>query len=70
SVFTGSDIRARRVGRDLHFGGIWINTWGVLSEHFEQGGFKQSGYGLLCGPAAITEFQNLKTYATAAPQPA
>lgn len=68
SVFTGSDIRARRVGRELRFGGIWVNVWGVLSEHFEQGGFKQSGYGLLCGPSAITEFQNLKTYATAVPQ--
>ncbi|MBF8192803.1 aldehyde dehydrogenase family protein [Nonomuraea sp. K274] len=68
SVFTRSDIRARRVGRDLRFGGIWVNTWGVLSEHFEQGGFKQSGYGLLGGPWGITEFQNIKTYATAAPQ--
>ncbi|MGW3353158.1 aldehyde dehydrogenase family protein [Nonomuraea rubra] len=68
SVFTRNDLRARRVGRELRFGGVWFNTWGVLSEHFEQGGFKQSGYGLLCGLAAITEFQNLKTYATAASQ--
>ncbi|WP_030184593.1 aldehyde dehydrogenase family protein [Streptomyces sp. NRRL S-813] len=70
SVFTGSDIRARRVARDLRFGGIWINTWGLQSEHIEQGGIKQSGHGLLCGPSAVTEFQNLKAYATTAPQPA
>lgn len=69
SIFTGSDIRARQVGRKIRFGVVWINTWGVLSEHFEQGGVKQSGYGLLCGPAAIGEFQNLKVYTTAAPPP-
>ncbi|GAA2469275.1 aldehyde dehydrogenase family protein [Winogradskya humida] len=69
SVFTGDDLRARRVGRELRFGGVWTNTWGTMSEHFEQGGMKQSGYGLLCGPAAISEFQNLKTYARMALSP-
>lgn len=68
SVYTHDDFRARRVGRDLRFGGVWVNTWGVMSEHFEQGGFKQSGIGVLCGPSAISEFQNIKTYATAAPR--
>ncbi|QJY46081.1 aldehyde dehydrogenase family protein [Pseudonocardia broussonetiae] len=67
SVFTGSDLRARRVGREIRAGLVWINTWGVLTEHFEEAGVKQSGYGKLCGPAAIEEFQNLKVYATAAP---
>ncbi|MFS7872974.1 aldehyde dehydrogenase family protein [Streptomyces asiaticus] len=70
AVFTADDIRARRVARDLRFGSIWLNTWGVMSEHFEQGGVKQSGYGMLCGPSAITEFQTLKAYSTAAPHPA
>ncbi|WP_242440940.1 aldehyde dehydrogenase family protein [Streptomyces sp. CB02923] len=69
SVFTRDDFRARRVGRDLRFGGIRVNCWGAMSVHFEQGGVKQSGYGLLCGPSAITEFQNLKLYAAVAPQP-
>ncbi|AZS88790.1 aldehyde dehydrogenase family protein [Streptomyces griseoviridis] len=69
SVYTHDDLRARRVGRDLRFGGIWVNTWGSMSEHFEQGGFKQSGIGVLCGPSAIHEFQNLKTYVTVAPRP-
>ncbi|MEV7427498.1 aldehyde dehydrogenase family protein [Streptomyces sp. NPDC091212] len=68
ALYTHDDTRARRVGRALHFGGIWVNGWGMMSEHFEQGGFKQSGIGVLCGPSAIGEFQNLKTYATAAPR--
>lgn len=62
SVFTLDDVRARRVARDLRFGGIWFNTWGTMSEHFEQGGIKQSGYGTLCGPSAMSEFQHLKVY--------
>ncbi|MDW5327021.1 aldehyde dehydrogenase family protein [Plantactinospora sp. KLBMP9567] len=70
SVFTLDDLRARRVARGLRFGGIWFNTWGTMSEHFEQGGMKQSGYGTLCGPSAMSEFQHLKTYGSMAPQPA
>ncbi|CAM5683116.1 hypothetical protein SANTM175S_07747 [Streptomyces antimycoticus] len=63
----GNDLRARRVGREIRAGLVWFNTWGLLTEHFEEAGVKQSGYGKLCGPAAIEEFQNLKVYATAAP---
>jgi acyl-CoA reductase-like NAD-dependent aldehyde dehydrogenase len=63
SVFTPDPLQARRVGRETHVGGFWINTWGLLSEHFEQVGVKMSGYGPLCGPKAIEEFQTLKTYA-------
>jgi acyl-CoA reductase-like NAD-dependent aldehyde dehydrogenase len=70
SVFTRDDLRARRVARNLRFGGIWFNTWGTMSEHFEQGGMKQSGYGTLCGPSAMSEFQHLKAYGSMAPQPA
>ena len=70
SVFTLDDLRARRVARDLRFGGVWFNTWGTMSEHFEQGGMKQSGYGTLCGPSAMSEFQHLKTYGGLASRPA
>ncbi|PRY28283.1 aldehyde dehydrogenase family protein [Pseudosporangium ferrugineum] len=70
SVFTRDDLRARRVARELRFGGVWFNTWGSMSEHFEQGGMKQSGYGTLCGPSAMSEFQYLKTYGSMAPRPA
>lgn len=64
SVFTTDDIRARRVGRELRVGAVWFNTWALHSDHFEQPGVKQSGYGKLVGPTAIEEFQNLKVYAT------
>jgi acyl-CoA reductase-like NAD-dependent aldehyde dehydrogenase len=63
SVFTGDAMQARRVGRETQVGGFWINTWGTPSEHFEQTAVKQSGYGPLCGPRAIEEFQTLKIYA-------
>lgn len=62
SVFSRDGLRARSVGRRIAAGCIWINTWGLLSEHFEQGGFKASGLGYLCGPRAIEEFQALKVY--------
>jgi acyl-CoA reductase-like NAD-dependent aldehyde dehydrogenase len=67
AVFTADDLRARRVGREIRAGLVWFNTWGLLTEHFEESGVKQSGYGKLCGPAAIEEFQNLKFYATSVP---
>lgn len=71
SVFTADNARARRVGKAVQAAIIWLNCWGVLSEHFEQSGFKQSGVGALCGPHAIEEFQEIKTYASVdAPPPA
>jgi len=63
SIFSRDALRARTVGRQIAAAGVWINTWALLSEHFEQGGFKASGYGYLCGPRAIEEFQVLKVYA-------
>ena len=70
SVFTADTARARRVGKAVQAAIIWLNCWGVLSEHFEQSGFKQSGVGALCGPHAIEEFQEIKTYASVdAPPP-
>jgi betaine-aldehyde dehydrogenase len=62
SVFTRDAGRARRIGRQIASGQVWINTWALLSEHFEEPGMKHSGYGRLCGPSAINEFQNLKVY--------
>ncbi len=65
SIFTDDARRARRIGRKVASGQVWINTWALLSEHFEEPGMKQSGYGRLCGPSAINEFQNLKVYSEA-----
>ncbi|AHH99074.1 aldehyde dehydrogenase family protein [Kutzneria albida] len=63
SIFTADPVQARRVGRQVRAGGMWINTWGLLTEHFEQVGVKGSGYGYLGGLKAIEEFQVLKVYA-------
>ncbi len=50
SVFSEDASRCRRVGKAIRAGHIWMNCWGVMSEQFEQSGFKQSGIGVLCGP--------------------
>lgn len=62
SVFTSDAMRARRVGRALQTGLVYVNSWGLITEHFEEGGVKASGYGKLCGPRAIEEFQELKVF--------
>ena len=67
AVFTTDEWRGRRVAREMRAGFVWTNCWGVIHEGFEQGGLKQSGYGVLCGPTAITEFQDTKMYAQVAP---
>lgn len=67
AVFTQDELRAQRVSQAIKAGTVWTNCWGVLSERFEQGAFKQSGYGYLCGPRAIETFQNIRVYAHAAP---
>jgi betaine-aldehyde dehydrogenase len=67
AVFTTTDARARRVGRALDAALVWTNCWGPFSENFEQGGHKQSGVGLLSGPRAIEQFQEMKAYATSFP---
>lgn len=64
SIFTTNNARARRIGKAVQAGHIWLNCWAALSEHFEQSGFKQSGLGALCGPRAIEEFQEIKVYAS------
>ncbi|WP_421568877.1 aldehyde dehydrogenase family protein [Stenotrophomonas sp. PD6] len=66
SVFSEDSSRCRRVGKAIRAGHIWMNCWGVMSEQFEQSGFKQSGIGVLCGPRAIEQFQEIKVYATGA----
>lgn len=70
SVFSGDAARCRRVGKAIQAGHIWMNCWGVMSEHFEQSGFKQSGIGVLCGPRAIEQFQEIKVYASIEAPPA
>lgn len=55
------DVPAR-VGARIKAGTVWTNTWAVVTDHFEEGGFKQSGLGRLNGVTALEEFQEIKTY--------
>jgi acyl-CoA reductase-like NAD-dependent aldehyde dehydrogenase len=61
AVFTKDVDRAQRVSRAIKAGTVWTNTWGVLSDAFEEGGFKYSGIGRSRGVRAMEEFQEVKT---------
>jgi betaine-aldehyde dehydrogenase len=63
SVWSRDVDRPRRVGRRLRAGTVWTNTWAVVVDEFEEGGFNQSGVGRLNGLRALEEFQEFKTYA-------
>jgi betaine-aldehyde dehydrogenase len=49
------------VARAIQAGTVWTNTWGVLHDAFEEGGFKHSGIGRARGLRAMEEFQEVKT---------
>jgi acyl-CoA reductase-like NAD-dependent aldehyde dehydrogenase len=63
SVWSRDIDRPRRVGRQLKAGTVWTNTWAIVVDQFEEGGFKQSGLGRLNGLGGLSEFQEFKTYA-------
>jgi betaine-aldehyde dehydrogenase len=61
AIFTKDVDRAQRVARAIKAGTVWTNTWGILSDAFEEGGFKASGIGRSRGLRAMEEFQEVKT---------
>src|SRR6266404_1648660 len=61
AVFTKDVDRAQRVAHAVKAGTVWINTWGLIHDAFEEGGFKQSGIGRARGARAMEEFQEVKT---------
>jgi betaine-aldehyde dehydrogenase len=61
AVFTADRSRAHRVAQGLEAGTVWTNTWGIVDDVFEEGGFKQSGIGRARGHRAVEEFQEIKT---------
>jgi acyl-CoA reductase-like NAD-dependent aldehyde dehydrogenase len=63
SIWSRDVDRPRRVGRQLRAGTVWTNTWAVVVDQFEEGGFGQSGLGRLNGLRGLQEFQEYKTYA-------
>jgi acyl-CoA reductase-like NAD-dependent aldehyde dehydrogenase len=60
SVWTRDVDRPLRVGREIKAGTVWTNTWAVVHDMFEEGGFKQSGMGRLNGVRGLEEFQETK----------
>ncbi|NGO70359.1 aldehyde dehydrogenase family protein [Streptomyces boncukensis] len=60
SVWTRDVDRPLRVARRVDAGTVWTNTWAVIRDQMEEGGFKQSGVGRLNGPRALSEFQEIK----------
>lgn len=68
AVFSRDDIRARRVGRELRAGNIWLNTWGLGTQLIAGNPVKQSGYGSTAGSAAMETYQYFKRYGTTAPR--
>jgi len=61
AVFTKDVDRAHRVAHAIKAGTVWINTWGLVNDAFEEGGFRHSGIGRARGARAMEEFQEVKT---------
>jgi len=60
SVWSRDVDRPLRVARRIDAGTVWTNTWGLVNDQFEEGGFKHSGVGRLNGLRALEEFQQIK----------
>ncbi|MDV7353684.1 aldehyde dehydrogenase family protein [Rhodococcus oxybenzonivorans] len=68
SIWTCDVDRPLRVGREIDAGTIWTNTWAMIFDQMEEGGFKQSGVGRLHGIRALEEFQEIKHYVHPSPR--
>ncbi|MER5491617.1 aldehyde dehydrogenase family protein [Streptomyces sp. NPDC002490] len=68
SVWSRDADRPLRVARELDAGTVWSNTWAVIVDQMEEGGFKQSGVGRLNGERALEEFQEIKHIVHPAPR--
>ncbi|MGW6460688.1 aldehyde dehydrogenase family protein [Streptomyces sp. NPDC055078] len=67
-IWTRDVDRPLRVARELDAGTVWTNTWAVIVDQMEEGGFKQSGVGRLNGERALEEFQEIKHIVHPAPR--
>ncbi|HEX9783690.1 MAG TPA: aldehyde dehydrogenase family protein [Opitutaceae bacterium] len=59
-IWTRDVDRPLRIARELQAGTIWINDWALVTEGFEEGGYKQSGRGRLRGLAGLDDFLEYK----------
>jgi len=55
-IWTGDDVRARRVSAALRFGTVWINDFNVYFPQAPWGGYKQSGIGRELGRVGLAEY--------------
>ena len=60
SVYTTDHSRARRVGRALKSGTVWINCHNRLFAEAETGGYRESGMGRLHGLEGLSDFMETK----------
>lgn len=60
SIWTTDRQRSLRMPGKIDAGSVWVNAWAVVFDQFEEGGFKQSGFGRLNGRTALAEFQEYK----------
>jgi betaine-aldehyde dehydrogenase len=68
SIWTRDVDRPLRVAREIKAGTVWTNSWAVVHDQFEEGGFKQSGLGRLNGLRGLAEFQEIKHLVHPAPR--
>ena len=61
SVWSMNVDRPLRIARQIDAGTVWINTWAVVHDETEEGGFKQSGLGRLNGMSALDDFVEYRT---------
>jgi acyl-CoA reductase-like NAD-dependent aldehyde dehydrogenase len=59
-IWTRDVARPLRIARELQAGTVWINDWVLMSDAFEEGGYKQSGRGRLRGLAGLEDFLEYK----------
>jgi acyl-CoA reductase-like NAD-dependent aldehyde dehydrogenase len=61
-IWTRDTIRARRVGREITTGTVWINTYKQFSISTPFGGAKNSGLGREKGADGVRAYMNQKSY--------
>jgi acyl-CoA reductase-like NAD-dependent aldehyde dehydrogenase len=61
-IWTRDAIRARRVGRQITTGTVWINTYKQFSVSTPFGGAKNSGIGREKGALGVRAYMNQKSY--------
>jgi acyl-CoA reductase-like NAD-dependent aldehyde dehydrogenase len=67
SVWSQDVDRPLRVGRELDAGTVWTDTWGLIVDQMDEGGFENSGMGRLNGSQALRTSRSSNTSFTSFP---